>query len=254
MLMNASRHMGDMETAVDLAVSRQLAQPDDGCFVDAHRELLRWNIKRNHMGWIDGSNWGDDELLLEPMGTHHLSDFAWQYYDPAIAERCCLPVFQNDIHWHRWLDGICGCGDQRINAVIHREWGFIGCVSLIQHEDIGFFYYWLGPNFQGQGFGPRAVALLLAAAGDRHGLRTCYAKVYDYNTPSRRALVKLGFEDIAVSAVAPDDKEIFYRRGQPATRQQIAVELHWLMNAIDSSTVPAIMLLPADGTTVSQHG
>jgi RimJ/RimL family protein N-acetyltransferase len=254
-LLNACRQLGQPQTAIDIALGLQLAKPHNADFATLYRELQNWRHWRDQLDEVDGQDWGDAELRLEPLAPHHLPDFAWQYYDPAIAELCCLPKFASDAQWSAWLGGIYQAGDQRIYAVLHRSWGCVGCVSLIQYRDIGFFYYWIGRDFQGQGLGPRAVELMLAMAAERYGLRTCYAKVYDDNTPSRRALEKLGFADIVVSAVAPDEREMFYRRGLPATRQQIAAELHWLMAAIDSSTVPAILLLPADvTTTASRHG
>lgn len=242
LLMEALRNQGRAEAAIALAVSRQLAHPEEGWPHRVRESLLRWCALRDRLGWIDGCTWGDDELLLEPLGHHHLPDFAWQYHDPAIAERCCLPSFGSDQQWHCWLKDSQRFGDQWTGAVIHREWGFIGSVSLILHGGLGFFYYWFGPDFQGQGFGPRAVGLLLAAAQERYGLHTCYAKVFDDNLPSRRALEKLGFEDIGVSAIAPDDKEIFYRRGAAVERRRMAEELHWLMGAMASGTRPAILL------------
>lgn len=245
-LLNSCRHLGQHRRALDLAITLQFTRHDESAFSQAYQELLEWFAWRSRWGNIDGCDWGDKDLLLEPMGHHHLSDFAWQYYDPAIAERCSLPTFQNGDQWYRWLDHIYRGGDQRVDAVIHRQWGFIGSVSLILHGGIGYFYYWLGRDFQGQGYGPRAVALLLAAATERYGLHTCYAKVYDYNSPSRKALEKLGFEDIQVSAAAPDDNEMFYRRGPAADRHRIAEELHWLLAAMASNTRPAILLQPGN--------
>lgn len=241
-LVDACLHIGDLDTAIELTTLRQLGYPSELEFSSCHEYLLEyknWRDRNIRQGDIDGD---DDDLQLEPMGHHHLPDFAWQYHDPAIAERCCLPTFENDAQWHRWLDAIYNCGDQQIHAVIHREWGFIGSVSLILHEGIGFFYYWFGPDFQGQGYGPRAVTLMLASAAERYGLHTCYAKVYEDNIPSRRALEKLGFEDIQVCAVAPDNDEVFYRRGPLADRGRIAEELHWLLAAMNSGTRPAILL------------
>jgi len=240
--LRAYRQLGEAKAALDLAVSFQLAHPEQTAFAAACKELLYWQRWRGQCQWVDGREYGDAEVSLDPLGHHHLPDFAWQYHDPAIAERCCLPTFESDTQWHRWLDAVYNCGDQQIYAVIHREWGFIGSVSLILHEGIGFFYYWFGPDFQGQGFGPRAVTLMLASAAERYGLHTCYAKVYEDNTPSRRALEKLGFEDIKVCAVAPDNDEVFYRRGPLADRGRIAEELHWLLAAMNSGTRPAILL------------
>ncbi len=241
-LLDARRHLGQGNQAIDLAVTLQITRPKESAFSQAHHELVAWLDWRSQWGNIDGCDWGDQTLLLEPLGHHHLPDFAWQYHDPAIAERCCLPTFGSDQQWHCWLEDSQRFGDQWTGAVIHREWGFIGSVSLILHGGLGFFYYWFGPDFQGQGFGPRAVGLLLAAAQERYGLHTCYAKVFDDNLPSRRALEKLGFEDIGVSAIAPDDKEIFYRRGAAVERRRMAEELHWLMGAMASGTRPAILL------------
>ena len=48
-----------------------------------------------------------------------------------------------------------------------REWGFVGSVSLVMHGEVGFFYYWIGRDFQGYGIGPEAVQLLLQAARER---------------------------------------------------------------------------------------
>ncbi|HZX30947.1 MAG TPA: GNAT family N-acetyltransferase [Rhodocyclaceae bacterium] len=244
-LADAYRHCADSDQAIELLVASLLPQPEAAPLAAAHQELIAWHAARERYGWVDGSDWGDEELLLEPLGHHHLQDFAWQYFDPAIAELCCLPAFESDDQWHAWLDGTYRNGDQWVGAVIHRKWGFIGSVSLIMHGGIGFFYYWFGPDFQGRGYGPRAVRLLLATAAERHGLHTCYAKVYDYNYPSRRALEKLGFEDIQVSAAAPDNNELFYRRGSPAQRAQIAEEIHWLMASMQSHTRPAILLMPS---------
>lgn len=241
-LVDACLHMGDLDTAIELTTLRQLGYPSELEFASFHGLLLVYKNWRDHNTWQDDRDWGDDDLQLEPLSHHHLPDFAWQYHDPAIAQRCCLPTFESDAQWHRWLDAVYNCGDQQIYAVIHREWGFIGSVSLILYEGVGFFYYWFGPDFQGQGFGPRAVSLMLTSAAEHYGLYICYAKVYEDNTPSRRALEKLGFEDIQVCAVAPDNAEVFYRRGPLADRGRIAEELHWLLAAMNSGTRPAILL------------
>jgi RimJ/RimL family protein N-acetyltransferase len=234
--------MGNADSAFDLAVARQLAKPADMRYAEAYRELVEWCTWRDSWSRIDGADHGDGELSLEPLGFHHLSDFAWQYHDPAVAELCCLPTFPGDDQWREWLADIYRMGDQRIYAVMHATLGFVGNVSLIQHGGLGFFYYWLGPDFQGRGLGPRAVALLLAQAEEAWGLECCYAKVYEHNAHSRRALEKLGFEELGIAAVSPNDDEVFYRRGEPAARERIVGELHWLLAAMDSETRAAALL------------
>lgn len=242
LLIRAYRQMGDADSALALAVVGQIAKPADTRYADAYRELAEWCAWRESWSRIDGVDHGDDELALEPLGFHHLCDFAWQYHDPAVAELCCLPTFPGDDQWREWLVDIYRLGDQRIYAVMHATLGFVGNVSLIQHGGLGFFYYWLGPDFQGRGLGPRAVALLLAQAEQAWGLECCYAKVYEHNAHSRRALEKLGFEELGIAAVSPNDDEVFYRRGEPAARERIVGELHWLLAAMDSETRAAALL------------
>lgn len=241
-MIDACRHLGDGNTAIDLAVRLQLLHPEEQRYLDVHAELAEWMRWRDAMPTADGTERGDDDIRLEPLAHHHLPDFAWQYYDPAIAELCCLPSFQDDPHWHRWLGEVYADGDQRIFAVLHREWGFIGCVSLIMHSSVGFVYYWLGPDFQKQGLGPRAVSLLLAMAQRDYGMRCCYAKVFDYNEPSRRTLEKLGFESLGICGVAPDNDQMFYRCGEDLSAELVAHELHMLLALMDSDTKAAVPL------------
>lgn len=178
-------------------------------------------------------------LALEPLAHHHEPDFAWQYHDPAIARLCCLPVFIDALDWHHWLAGIWRDGRRLPYAVLHDEWGFIGCVSLALHRDLGFFYYWLGRDFQGLGYGPRAGQLLLALGERANGLRCCYAKAFDYNLRSRRGLEKIGFTDLGMRGAGDDCNQVFYRRGPPQARGRSVDELHQLLDSMDASVRPA---------------
>jgi RimJ/RimL family protein N-acetyltransferase len=241
-LMEAWRHLGRPGEALALAVSLQLRSPDDWRYADAYADLLAWANWRDRVSRADGPDWGDADLSLEPMAHHHASDFAWQYHDPAIAQLCCLPDFDAPGEWHRWLDDVYGYGDQLVYAIEHRDWGFVGCASLVVHEGVGFFYYWLGSDFQGRGLGPRAVSLLLAMAQHEYGLQCCYAKVFDYNLRSRRALEKLGFADLGMRGAGDDADQLFYRWGKECTRESVIKELHWLLERMDAQTRPAVPL------------
>jgi RimJ/RimL family protein N-acetyltransferase len=243
-LIDAHRHAGDPQAALDLAVTMQLARPSEQRFSHAWRDLSEWQRWRTAMSPVDGVDWGEPELRLEPLGHCHLLDFALQYRDPAIAELCCLPDFRDDAHWHRWLAEIHALGDQRIFAVIHADWGWIGCVSLIRQDDAGILYYWIGADHRGHEYGSRAAALMLEAARRDHGLRSCFAKVLDYNHASRRTLDKLGFEDLQLSAAAPNEHEMFYRLGEPCSRAQAINRLHALLAQLECTTVAASPLQP----------
>lgn len=232
-MLQTRRGIGDAEGALDLAISLQLADPFQPRHALAYRELASWRAWRDAAAPVDAFP-RDGLLRLEPLAHHHAADFAWQYYDPAIAERCCLPHFDDEAQWHRWLDTVHGYGDQLVFAVLHRDWGFVGCTSLVLHAGIGFFYYWIGRDFQGREFGPCATALMLEGARRRFGLRSCYAKVYDDNLPSRRALAKMGFDDLGICAAVPEQRQLFYRQGEPQVRERIVAELHELMAYLGS--------------------
>ncbi|HBF50265.1 MAG TPA: hypothetical protein DDX04_07675, partial [Massilia sp.] len=199
-------------------------------------ELRAWLAWRQHFPPSASSG----ALTLEPLAHHHARDFAWQYHDPTIAELCCLPVFADALDWHRWLAALWREGRRLLFAVLHREWGLIGCVSLQLHQDLGFFYYWLGRDFQGHGYGPCAGQLLLDLAARTYGLRCCYAKAFDTNLRSRSGLGKMGFADLGMRGAGDDCDQVFYRRGPAQGRRRTVDELDRLLDSMDAGVRPAL--------------
>lgn len=232
--------MGHQHDAETRCRRRLFMHPRDRATASMHAQLQAWRgfLEARAMP-IEG-----DGMRLEPLGHHHCTDFAWQYWDPDIARLCCLPSFGDDAAWHRWLDECWGYGDQHLYAVIHREWGFVGSVSLTLHGDLGFFYYWIGRDFQGHGLGPAAVRLLLADAFAHRGMRTCYAKVFEDNAPSRRALARMGFEALDFRPAPPQDDEMLYRLGPPQARWHSVEALRGLFERMGSETRVAVPHVP----------
>ncbi|MEM9215340.1 MAG: GNAT family N-acetyltransferase [Cyanobacteria bacterium P01_F01_bin.150] len=156
-----------------------------------------------------------DPLILTPLQNHHEDPFLWQYADPTIAQLCNLPDFNNDEDedWQQWLHTN-QTATKYLFAVNHRHWGFIGSVGFEHFKDVGFFHYWLGKDFRGNGYGPQAVTILLDWARHHLVLRCCYATTYRNNIPSRKALVKIGFQPIPLKVVLPDnpdyEEDLFY--------------------------------------------
>lgn len=231
--------LGNMDAALSACRRNLLLHPASTWSLEQHRACVEWQAFIDRVPPIE-----DERLRLEPLGHHHCADFAWQYWDPDIARLCCMPVFHEDAAWHRWLDECWGYGDQRLYAVLHRDWGFVGSVSLTLHEGLGFFYYWIGRDFQGHGLGPAAVRLLLADAFERHGMRACYAKVFEHNVPSRRGLARLGFEALDFRPAPPHDDELLYRLGPPQGRWDSAEALHELFARMGSQTRVAVPHVP----------
>ena len=226
--------LGDTGRALQSA--RRLCLSDPACVDAAKRyiDLQAWSAWLDRHPFVTTLTAADDGIHLEPLGHHHISAFARQYYDPTIAQLCCLPQFDSDDQWHKWVDEVASYGDQVVFAVLHEEWGFVGSVSLVLHEGVGFFYYWIGPDFQGHGLGPKAVNLMLAMARESCSMHTCYAKVFEYNRASQRGLEKLGFEKLTVGAAPPHDDELFYRWGCPVAHEEAVRELKRLMRLMGS--------------------
>lgn len=237
----AAHHaQGDAEAALTLAWRWQLLAPRDHRFAAAYRELSDW------LAWREGRpRFPADDLRLEPLGHQHLSDFAWQYHAADIRELCRMPAFHDDARWHAWLDDLYRIGDEWCLAILHADWGFVGCVHLVWVGNIGFLYYWLGPDFRGQGLARRAAELLLEGAAP--SLRVCYAKVFERNALSRRLLERLGFVELDIRAAPLDEEECFYRLGEPAPRARMVEELHELMMRMHSDTRVAAPLMIGGG-------
>lgn len=244
LMATAQLRLGAAQTALVRARILALLHPQDRWAAEMHDALRRWiAFAERTAPAIVG-----DALRLEPLGHHHAEDFAWQYFDPAIAARCCLPTFADGAHWHRWLDRCWSYGDQRLYAVIHAEWGFVGSVSLILHDGIGLFYYWIGRDFQGHGIGPAAARLLLEDARAAGRMRICYAKVFEDNAPSRRALQKLGFDALDFRPAPPNADEVLYRLGPPQARLGSVEELRALFVRMGSETRIAVPLSESPST------
>ncbi|MCB1735617.1 MAG: GNAT family N-acetyltransferase [Gammaproteobacteria bacterium] len=211
-------------------------------------DILAWERKIWPLPLPDAT-WSDGTLSLEPLGHQHLNDFAWAYADPDIAERCCLPRFDNNDQWHGWLDRISGYNDQMTFGVWHADWGFIGSVSLVMADDIGFFYYWIASDFQSLGLGPRAAALLFDLAEQAWGMRCCYAKVFTDNIPSIRALTKLGFTNTNI-AIRSDDRDEWLYRWSPESDfpapPALRAEAHLLFERMGSTTRVLSLLAPTE--------
>lgn len=236
-LASALWRMGRVEPATDQCRHLLLAHPHCARAADLHAELSRAHRRTCPFPPWEAALAQDGELRLVALGPSHARDFAWQYGDPAIARTCRLPSFESDAHWLAWLDGVQAHGDQVLFALVHEDCGFIGSVSLVLHQRVGFFYFWLGKDFQGLGLGPKAGKLLIDLARRAWDMKSCYAKVLAHNTASRRALEKIGFALQALPIDNGDDTTHLYRWAiDSALATEVAIEARSLFRAMGSRT------------------
>ena len=235
-LASALWRMGQVEPAMDQCRHLLLAYPHCARATLAHFELGREYGRTCPFAPWEAALAQDGKLRLVELGAAHARDFAWQY-DAAIAQLCCLPRFESDAHWLAWLEGVHAFGDQLPFAVLHEDCGFIGSVSLVLHQRVGFFCFWLGKDFQDLGLGTQAGKLLIDLARRAWGMETCYAKVFNHNTKSHRALEKIGFALQALPVDSGGETQHLYRWGNDSVPMaEVATEARSLLRAMGSRT------------------
>ena len=248
----AAWQMGYLQLAQDWLRAALLLAPHSPELTSQYHSLQDWvGFCRQFPVGLNNPR-DDNHLHLQLLGHQHMRSYL-NVYDEQVVDLCCLPDYADASDWHHWLDQQYAEGDQLSFAVMHEHWGMVGVVSLVMHRQVGFFYYWIGADYRGQGLGPQAVNLLLQSAVQTWGLHTCYAKVYDYNGGSRRALEKLGFEELPIRATEPNERELFYRLGESADADIITSEMYWFyerMGCYKAFTRPlpgALFFFPGQG-------
>jgi len=210
LLIYAHKQLGRSDIARDILYRELLASPENSKYIALWDDMQR---QAQSMSPVQPSL-SDKALMITPLSQNHIDDFIWQYSD-SVKVLCHLGDFNNDDEWLSWLNTVQQDKSRAVFAIIHENLGFIGNVHLQVVNGCGIFYYWLGDDFRGYGFGPRAVKLLLDYGKQQMGMNCCYAKIYHGNVGSHKAIKKLGFQVLAFTAAKPYHEETFYYLGQP---------------------------------------
>lgn len=223
-------HMGKFAQAKKMNHEALQQQPGNLQLIQQQALLAETMQKHPYLQTIEQ----DKELWLTPLDYHHVADFGWQYHDPDIASLCNLPIFETAESWLNWLHHCQKNLDQHLFAIIHKEFGFIGSTCLHVHQRHGFFYYWLGADFRGKGFGSRAVAQLLKLGETHFDLQDCFTKIFEHNKASHKATRKIGFRLLPFSAKPPSDNDTFYYRGNEKQNSILHKQLSELLTVLRS--------------------
>jgi|GEM_PF-1760574 len=166
--------------------SPPLPSPAEQC-----EELLRDIQQTKSMpNWYNKALFSEGEISLQPLAKHHAVEVFYQTRDPSIAVMTRLPEFDSLEAVEQWIEE--SSANKSIPkhnfAVIHKEFGFVGSVALHCAGEDAFFYFWVGVDYQGEGYGPKAAALLSRAAKRAMGIKQFFTTVYEDNYRSLRAL------------------------------------------------------------------
>jgi RimJ/RimL family protein N-acetyltransferase len=176
------------------------------------RDHLRQRMQRWQMlGWYHAEDSYDDELCLVPLDEEHGRELYEQYLDPQIGELTRLPELDTPEAASEWIAEQSQEAGRVTYALMHVDMGLIGVASSQIHGEDGYFYFWIGSAHQGNGFGRRAGHLLCLQA-ERLGVRRLFTSAYQTNHRSIDALHVLGFHQLPLRAVSPDDDLLFFVR------------------------------------------
>lgn len=160
------------------------------------------------------------ELWLEPLGTAHAAELAWQYRSPAIAELTQLPPLR-DPHlaadWirHRLAQPLLA------RALMAPRAGLVGCVEIMLSGQDAFLCLWVGTDWQGRGWGKRLIAMGSELA-QTEGAQLLLTATLRRNLPSRAAFGRSGFSELSGRAQPPDHDRVFLYRSATALEPPLA--------------------------------
>ncbi|MEM7358199.1 MAG: GNAT family N-acetyltransferase [Pseudomonadota bacterium] len=209
--------LGEWQKALTLT-KRSLLQTQRGQPLDPELENLRVDLERCLQQQDSDACYAaelsrDEGLSLLPLASHYAEEYLYQYRDPSIAVMTSLPDFVDLSEFERWRAEQIAINNRGLYAVVHRQYGFIGVVSLRWHQDNAFFYFWIGADYQGRGFGQAAAAQMFAMARETLGIAEVYTCAFADNSRSIAALGALGFKMLPMSAKPPDEEYQFFTTG-----------------------------------------
>ncbi|MEO5671724.1 MAG: GNAT family N-acetyltransferase [Ramlibacter sp.] len=173
----------------------------------ALRTRLRSRLTRRCAPWLQTYGRKGSALMLEPLDAHHAQALYHQYRDPQISVMTGLPPLASMVDAEIWIDEKVA-GESATYAVVHREFGFVGCCELSLNEHGAFLCFWIGTCFQGKRFASQ-VASMVSELAFRNGVPVIWSSVFDDNTRSLRALRASGFTPVGIRALAPHDERTF---------------------------------------------
>jgi RimJ/RimL family protein N-acetyltransferase len=187
------------------------ADPGDATCLALQERLLMQQQRHEALPWYHAELASEEELTLEPLSQQHADSLLYQNRDSQIGIMTNLPELKTQEQASQFIARENANDGRHSYAVMHACWGFIGVVSLQRGEDAGYFHFWIGTDFQDQGWGQKAARLLWRQA-EKNGIAELFSAVYQDNARSRHALARLGFTELSIRAQPPKDDMIFVHR------------------------------------------
>ncbi|MES2673637.1 MAG: GNAT family N-acetyltransferase [Pseudomonadota bacterium] len=203
--------------------------------------------------WYDADLFSNFELSLQPLNITHAANIFEQAQDKNIVAMTGLPEFSSLTQVISWIEDQIHIAGNKVFAVMHSFWGFVGSVALHQSYRSAFFSIWIAADYQNNGFGSKAEKILLNAAEKKMNISFFFSCVYSDNCRSLRALKAIGWSHLPIKARMkyqlkinsknPFRDVIFLHKkstsnlaGKPIAVVKINKQLEQLLKVIDSDS------------------
>ncbi|PUA26718.1 MAG: hypothetical protein B0W54_23570 [Cellvibrio sp. 79] len=181
-------------------------------------------------------------LYASLLGPHHAQALYRMQRDPELAALAGLECLRNSEHAREWIERE-QSEQKHVLAILHPDFGLIGIAALECPRQAlleggsrsGLFYYWVGAEFQWQGYGTQAMRLLHQLAA-KIGVLHIFSTVDKANIASQRALAKLGYERLPFKLIGERPGYGYHHFGVPVSEDEIYSILARLLVELDSST------------------
>lgn len=193
-----------------------------------NEKLSRWQS----LAWYLPELASDAELSIEPLGQEHAASLLYPYRDEQIGIMARLPAMRNVAEAQAWIKEEAQADGRRSYAVMHACWGLVGVVGCHCAQAAGYFYFWIGSDYQQRGFGQRAAKLLFAQLA-ASGVSAIYSSVYKENLCSQHLMRKLALVQMDINTLPPDDAQYFYYLGKELDERKVLADFLSLCEAID---------------------
>lgn len=162
--------------------------------------------------WFEPGAFRDGEVELQPLQEHHTSALFEALQEPNLARLTGLERLASEENFASWCaERIGGASRTRAQgvvlphslAIVHQEFGVVGCVNLQQVDRCATFSFWVSAAFRGRGCGTRALRILFALAPHAFGIDDLFTAVRSDNFGSRRLLRRCQWARLSLNGKGP---------------------------------------------------
>lgn len=199
---------GNTSRALEIAAQALKMDDANSLVLEVHKRILQRLALRDEQ-WKCVLPDSESQLVLEPLDKTHAEAFFYQYRDPQIAIMTGLPALKSVEETRRWIEEQEHEAGKVNYAIMLADEGFVGFINLAVSEHAAFFCFWVGVDFQGRALASSAGRVVCKYA-EKMGVPIMLTSAFIDNKRSIRSLTRMGFQELSIRALAPDNDRIFF--------------------------------------------